>query len=266
MHVIRFEDYVAQELARAGFDRQRQRLRRATLVLGLLAFLTVMLSLFARRFLGLAGVLGVAALLSAGGLVYYQRAYQQGAGTRGQLRAGLRGQQLLTRILVSLDDRYYLLNNLRLPGWSDDVDHVVVGPNGVFVLETKHHRGRIFWRDGEWLQQKISRNGHLQPERPMRDPVRQLKRNVDYLRGCINSTDPVLARRAGLWMEGAAVFTHPAVSLDLPQDLLDGLPFPVLRGRDLPAHIAAHVPRRPYSRADVHRIVSLFGHLEAPAP
>jgi hypothetical protein len=98
----------------------------------------------------------------------------------------------------------------------------------------------------------------------MRDPVRQLKRCVDYLRSCINSTDPALARRTGLWMEGAVVFTHPAVSIDLPQSLQEASPFPVLRARDLPAHIAAHVPRRPYSRVQVRRIVSLFGHLEAP--
>jgi hypothetical protein len=265
LHVIDFQNHVARELVRASYTRERRRLRRATLILGELTCVALLVSLFTGRWWGVAGVLGAATLASAAGLVYYRRSYRQQAGTRGQLRAGLRGQELLAQILAPLDDRYNLLNNLSLPGWSDDVDHVLVGPNGVFVLETKHHRGRIFCRDGAWLQQKVSRGGHLQPEEPMRDPVRQLKRNVDYLRACIRTTDPSLARRTGLWMEGAAVFTHPGVTIDLPPEVVGALPFPVLRGRDLPAHITGHVPR-PYSRSEVSRIVSLFGHLKAPEP
>ncbi len=265
MRVISFPSHVAQELDRRSYGPQRKRLRRITLILGELTCLTLLVSLFTGRWWGLAAVLGAAAILSGAAMVTLQRVYKRQTGTRGQLRAGLRGQELLAQVLHALDDRYYLLNKLQLPGWPDDVDHILVGPNGIFVLETKHHRGRIFWRDGEWLQQKVSRRGRPQPEEPIRDPVHQLQRNVDYLRGCINSTDPTLARRTGLWMEGAVVFTHPAVSIDLPPAVVEEIPFPVLRGRDLPAHIATHVPRQPYSRADVRRMVSLFGHLQAPS-
>jgi hypothetical protein len=204
------------------------------------------------------------ALASGAGLVYARWTFESQAGTRGQLEAGLRGQRLLGELLAPLDDRYYLLNNLKLPGRSDDVDHIVVGPNGVFALETKHHRGRIHWRDGQWLQSKTSRRGNPQPMEPMRDPVQQLKRNVDRFRSCINRTDPGLSRRTGLRIEGAVVFTHPAVTVDLPQAIQARLPFPALRGRDLLRHIAGHVPRQPYSRAADRQIVGLLGHLQAP--
>ena len=43
------------------------------------------------------------------------------------------------------------------------------------------------------------------------------------------------------------------------------LPFPVLRARDLPKHIAHHVPRHPHNRAEIHQIVSLFAHLQPSA-
>ena len=168
--------------------------------------------------------------------------------------------------LANLDERYYLINNLKLPGRADDIDHIVVGPNGIFALETKHHRGRIFSRNGQWYQAKVSRSGRPQPEGEIRDPTQQLKRNVDYLRSCINRTDPALSRRTRLWIEGVVVFTHPAVSLDLPEEVLAGLPFPVLRARDLPAHILKHVPRHPYSRHDARQIVSMFGHLQPGYP
>jgi hypothetical protein len=167
-------------------------------------------------------------------------------------------------ILDPLDDTYYLINNLKLPGRADDIDHIVVGPNGIFALETKNHRGRIFLRHAQWYQAKVSRGGRPQPEEPIRDPTLQLKRNVDYLRSCINRTNPELSRRTRLWIEGAVVFTHPAVSLDLPQTALETLPFPALRARDLASHMLRNVPRRPYTKADVRQIVSMFGHLQTP--
>jgi hypothetical protein len=207
-----------------------------------------------------------AAILSASGLGYYEWTYRRQSPLRGQLRAGLRGQRQLPQMLASLDDSYYLLNNLELPGRADDVDHILVGPNGIFALETKNHRGRIYWRDGQWYQAKMSRRGHLQPEKPIRDPSQQLKRNVDYLRSCINGTDPELSQRTRLWIEGAAVFTHPAVTLDLPPDVLETLPFPVLRARDLPAYITGHVPRRPFSKTEVRQIASMLAHLQPAYP
>ena len=109
---------------------------------------------------------------------------------RSQLEAGLRGQNRMTEILARLNDDYFLLNNLSLPGRADDVDHTVVSPNGIFALETKNHRGRIFWREGQWYQAKVSRKGHPQPEEPIRDPSQQLKRNVDYLEAVSTTPTP----------------------------------------------------------------------------
>lgn len=266
MRVISFDDHVAHELDRASFIPQRRWLRRITAALAILTGLAVLAVLVEERTWWLALVLGVFSLASGFGLGYYEWAYRRRSGARGKLQAGLRGQHLLAKLLAPLSDSYYLINNLKLPGRADDVDHMVIGPNGIFALEAKHHRGRIFWRDGQWYQSKISHRGRLQPEEPIRDPTQQLKRNVDYLRSCINRTDPTLSRRTRLWIEGAVVFTHPAVSLDLPQEVLSQLSFPILRGRDLPALILGHMPRRPYSKAEIRQIVSMFGHLESGYP
>jgi hypothetical protein len=91
-----------------------------------------------------------------------------------------------------------------------------------------------------------------------------LKRNVDYLRSCINATDRSLSQRTGLWIEGVVVFTHPAASLDIPEDTLAAFPFSVLKIRDLPTHVAGHVPRRFFTAAEVRAIVELLAHLEPP--
>lgn len=266
MRIITFEDHVAHELERASSTELQEKLRRSTLILGELACVVALIALFLHRGWAVAAVLGGLALCSGAGYVYALRAYEQQRGARGQLRAGHRGQRLVVGLLSSLGDEYYLLNNLQLPGRNQDVDHLVVGPNGVFALETKHDRGRITWRDGQWYQSKISRNGIPQPEEPMGDPVRQLRQNIDYLRTCSDQTSKATGTRVRLWIEGVVVFTHPGVSIDLPKEIERRLPFPLLHGRDLPAFIVSHTPRQPYSRAEVRQIVSLFAHLEGPPP
>lgn len=264
MRTIEFEDHVAHELTRASYIPQRHWLPWITGSLFLLTILGLITSLLAGASWWLSLVVGTLALASGLVWAYYEWAYQRQQGLRAQLRAGLAGQQLLPKILANLDDSYYLLNNLKLPGRSDDVDHLVIGPNGIFALEAKHHRGRIFWKDGHWYQSKMSRRGLPQPETELRDPTQQLKRNVDYLRGCINGTNRDLSRRTRLWIEGAVVFTHPAVSLDLPEDVIARLPFQVLRAREVPAYILQHEPRQRLSKSEVRQIASMFGHLQQP--
>ncbi|MGD8903374.1 MAG: NERD domain-containing protein [Anaerolineae bacterium] len=264
MRVLDFEDHVAQELSHARFDAQRRNLRLLTAILILLFVLAIFLPLVTDVACWPGLLMGTLALTSGAGLAHFEGRFRANSALRGQLRAGLRGQNRTVDILSVLDDDYYLLNNLKMPERADDVDHLVVGPNGIFALETKNHRGHVYCRDGQWYQAKVSRSGRQQPEEPIRDPTQQLKRNVDYLRSCINNTDRELSRRTRLWIEGAAVFTHPSVRVELGPQTRDRLPFPAIHAQELPAHITQHMPRRPYSKGDVRRIVSMFAHLRAP--
>jgi hypothetical protein len=49
----------------------------------------------------------------------------------GKYRSGLEGERMLPKYLASLDDRFYLINWVRLPGMDGDIDHILVGPPGV---------------------------------------------------------------------------------------------------------------------------------------
>jgi hypothetical protein len=265
LRILDFEDHVAQELSSARFDAQRRNLRLLTAVFVILSLAALFLPTITEAACWPGLLLGTMTLVSGAGLAHFEGRFRANSALRGQLRAGLRGQNRTVDILTVLDDDYYLLNNLKLPGRADDVDHLVVGPNGIFALETKNHRGHIYCRDGQWYQAKVSRKGRQQPEEPIRDPTQQLKRNVDYLRGCINNTDRKLSRRTRLWIEGAAVFTHPSVRVELESQVEDALPFPAIHVQELPAYIVRHTPRRPYSKGDVRRIVSMFAHLQAPS-
>lgn len=51
----------------------------------------------------------------------------------------------------------FIINNLVLettPGKTSQIDHIVINPNGVFVIETKNYSGRIYGNDSQqnWTQ------------------------------------------------------------------------------------------------------------------
>ncbi len=43
----------------------------------------------------------------------------------------------------ALNNDYTLINNLYLKDGGGDIDHILLAPNGVFVLETKNWKGKI---------------------------------------------------------------------------------------------------------------------------
>lgn len=63
---------------------------------------------------------------------------------------GARGEEMTAGELAHLPGDWTVLNGVMLPD-KRDVDHIAVGPQGVFVIETKHWRGTISVRNGEIL-------------------------------------------------------------------------------------------------------------------
>ena len=65
--------------------------------------------------------------------------------------AGWEGEKQVAKLLSSkLSDDYFLINDLYLHDGGGDIDHVVLGPSGVFVLETKNWSGNITCNGDEW--------------------------------------------------------------------------------------------------------------------
>ena len=48
--------------------------------------------------------------------------------------------------LTELPKEYRYFNDVDFKGFN--IDHVVIGPGGIFLIETKSHGGRIFANDG----------------------------------------------------------------------------------------------------------------------
>jgi hypothetical protein len=90
---------------------------------------------------------------------------------------GKKGESAVTETLKSLSDDYVVLNDIVVPESKGNVDHVLIGPNGVFVIETKNYSGFVKCEEDEWFV-----NGQR-----IRSLSKQAKRNSMAVRGCIAS-------------------------------------------------------------------------------
>jgi hypothetical protein len=59
-------------------------------------------------------------------------------------RRGAAGERRTARLLNPLERHgWAVLHDLAVPGSRANIDHLVIGPGGVFVIDSKHYRGRL---------------------------------------------------------------------------------------------------------------------------
>ncbi len=59
-------------------------------------------------------------------------------------RRGAAGEQRTARLLSPLERQgWVVLHDLAVPGSRANLDHLVIGPGGVFVVDSKRYRGRL---------------------------------------------------------------------------------------------------------------------------
>lgn len=79
------------------------------------------------------------------------------------LAAGIEGERVTAEIISSLPKGYYGFQNVNVTydGKTSELDMVVVGPTGIFVIETKNLNGTIVgnYEAAKWTQEKIGRGG-----------------------------------------------------------------------------------------------------------
>ena len=168
------------------------------------------------------GILDLAGLLISlaplGGFYYYLRKYRIYNG-------GWAGEKQVTKLLgSSLSDDYFLLNDLHLRNGGGDIDHIVLGPNGIYVLETKNWSGEISCHGDEW--QRAGKSNFKG------SPSLQVKRNAAKIKRIIDSSPSL--KSLGIWVEGIVVFTNNHATLHLNNPTVS-----ILKLSQLPNHITA---------------------------
>jgi hypothetical protein len=166
--------------------------------------------------------------------------------------AGLTGEREVGRLLATeLPQDYALINGLQLPRAPGDIDHLVVGPTGVFLLETKTMAGHITCApDGTWQRTRVGRHGAAYAAY-IGDPAAQVQRNIFALRQALRRRLPDFVERTQLWIEGLVVFPHPKTELQT-----DASRVPTVLLSDTCSRICTHVPRRRLRPSEVDAIVA----------
>lgn len=88
-----------------------------------------------------AGLAAPAAAIAVGGLAWLLR-FRVSAETTAW-RRGAKGEQRTARRLRPLGRGWTVFHDLAIPGSRANVDHLVIGPPGVFLIDSKHYRGRL---------------------------------------------------------------------------------------------------------------------------
>lgn len=125
-------------------------------------FLGVFASGFALAFVR--NVWGAAAFVLA--LIYCGWTLHKGLRHVERFFKGARGEEHVSELLTHLPDAYHVFNDFLASG--SHVDHVVVGPAGVFSIETKCWNGKVTLEEGHILI-----NGRLPDHSPLRQTLKE---------------------------------------------------------------------------------------------
>jgi len=172
----------------------------------------------------------------------------------GNWFVGKRGELAVTDALKSLPNDYAMLNDLTLPDGRGNIDHVIVAPHGLYVIETKNYSGRVKCLGDKWYV-----NGQ-----PIKSLSKQAKGNAMNLR---DNLAPIFTEHDFVmpFIQSVLVFVKQHGTLDLRNPTI-----PVLKAEQLVDYINRHareaqtkkdraVPARiaALKRAIVHRLHEL---------
>jgi len=158
-------------------------------------------------------------------------------------KGGWEGEKQVAKLLNSkLSDDYYLINELKI-GKGGDLDHIVIGPNGIFVIETKNWSGKITCQSDEWQRQDRHKFNN--------SPSRQVKNNTNKIRRLLEAQSSL--RNHGVWIEGIVVFTNHNIELQLNKPTVT-----ILRLPELPDHIINYKNFNPYTTRQLELIIKII--------
>ena len=139
-------------------------------------------------------------LLGATGLVLVLIGFGYWTGA-SSTRKGLQGEQTVASELSYLNDEFLLLNDVMLPGGRGNIDHILIGPTGVFVLETKNFSGKYVCYGDQWFFQGVRQKYDVSSVSAQAKNNAHILASLLHTSGFTVDVNPVI------------VFTHPSVQL-----------------------------------------------------
>ncbi|MBP2045184.1 nuclease-related domain-containing protein [Methanobacterium aggregans] len=123
-----------------------------------------------------------AVIITAAGILTTRISYDVGR----NWMVGAKGERTVSKELQKLPESYYIFNDVTPPGNRGNIDHVVVGPTGIFVIETKNYRTPYVVKGDDWYYR--TRDGLKLADHA---PGKQVKRNSMKLREILIKTHSI---------------------------------------------------------------------------
>lgn len=147
--------------------------------------------------------LGMAAMMVCGKILQ-----QKASG----LKSGVEGENITAQLISTLPEGYYAFQNLTVTydGKPSEIDMVVVGKSGVFIVETKNHSGLItgYYDNPQWAQNKIGKGGTPYTN-SFYNPVKQVGTHVYRLANYLRQ------KGIDVHVNALVYFANPGTSLDI---------------------------------------------------
>ncbi len=128
------------------------------------------------------------------------------------LSAGVMGENAARQLIRHLPGNYTAVSNVRIQheGKTSELDMVVVGPTGVFVVETKNYTGHVSGRtdDENWKRVKRSDGGQSFSS-TFYSPVKQVSTHAYRLSKFLKQN------KLYVWVQGVVYFSDPSITLKL---------------------------------------------------
>jgi hypothetical protein len=159
--------------------------------------------------------------------------------------SGKDAEARLSEALKALSNDYVVLRDLVLPDSKGNIDRLLVGPNGLFVIEIKNYSGCVTCDEDHWFL-----NGHA-----LRSLSKEAKRNSLAVRSAIGALFTAPGTHIP-YVTPLLVFLTPRAKLKLSNPTL-----PVLKLKELGEFVRDYKPKRMIAdheqRAIVYHLQSL---------
>lgn len=167
---------------------------------------------------------------------------------------GLAGEERTQELIMRLPDTYTAISDISVEyeNKTSQLDHVIVGPTGVFVVETKNLNGEIVGNafDHELQQNKIGRNGG-EYSRNFYNPIKQVGTHVYRLSGILKD------HNIKTWVQGIVYFSNPDAEVHVDGDKIPVFSYSNGGSKDLINYILDY-DKTPLTQEDQANIIDIL--------
>ncbi|MCK5021382.1 MAG: NERD domain-containing protein [Candidatus Peribacteraceae bacterium] len=153
----------------------------------------------------------------------------------------------MAKELERLGDSFHIINDFHLLGQRGNFDHIVLGLNGIFMIETKNHKGSISCNGDVWKQRKVGQLGTVY-DGVLKNPSLQVKANAAILNDFIKQR-----LNKNIWINPIIVFTNEEAELHIKNSTV-----PILRPEKLHEFITNYQSKRHLSSQELLGIKNIL--------